>query len=95
MGRTKSEFVVVEMGIADSDPGPARLIPKLLRILARGLDNSEHARRWIKEHGEVDKQYQIATFRGGPVTVELTPITRRKLVDAAQAEDPRELDLDD
>ena len=70
MGRAKSEFVVLEV----KEPG-------LYEQRQGGLTSTDEARKWLKKNAEPIKKYRIAAFRGSLVTVEVTPITRRKLLD--------------
>ena len=78
MARTKSHFVVLEVapdGIS-------------FQFVEGGFADTKHAQRYLREHGKDDQTYRIATFRGGPVTVKATLVTRRKLVDAPRPAAP-------
>lgn len=91
MGRTKWQFVVLDTGATPSESGP---VPRTVTVVGEGLDNSEDARRWLKEHGKEGRIYQIAALTGSPIIVHEELITRRKVVNAspvtADGPDPRD-----
>jgi len=45
-----------------------------------GFENSEKARRWIRDRGNSGKQYQVACLIGQPVEVQVEPVEKRSLV---------------
>lgn len=73
MSRIKSEFVVLRcVSVGEYE------------IVARDLDDSSDARKWIKYNGEDGSTYQIAALKGEPVDVEIETIKKRKLFEHAE-----------
>ena len=72
MGRTKTNYVVLEVRDAAFH-------------LVATVASTDEARRWLKKKGAKGGIYQIAGFRGGPVTVDEKMVPRRKLVPMADA----------
>ena len=69
MARTKAHYAVLELTDSMS-----------VTVVVCDLDDSEAARKWIKESGASGVRYQVAAFIGGAMQVEVKQVEKRHLV---------------
>ena len=79
MAKQQREHVVLDMSDTDGD-----LPEGYVFIAARGFENPEACRRWIKKDGLNATLYQVATLLGPVVKIEVEQIRRTTLVPVNQ-----------
>ena len=73
--RTKREYAVLEIGANN------------FTLLTDQLQDTDDARRWIRDSGQAGARYRIVCLIGGPVQVQVEPVEKRSLVQEGNTDD--------